>query len=315
MAWLNVMPWLLLGFAIGCIPFGLLFLKKGYAKSYVERKIKPIMVRGTSNLKLPIPWPWQTKYPQNKGTKGHDWSLRWLMLFIPLVYGVVVYIYLVQDEEGVSKVLLASTVTGIGYLNHIYSRADRGHVLVGLPPFMITTLLLFGVSPILGGMLLLGLFIVSYHLSIRQEFAPFITKTIKKFKRLSMGGDEFLVPNNMALLPLFLDRLTKAYLQEDNLFMAPTIVGLYPYLGKDAPFYDTFSIYPASNEKQLEMIAVIKEGTTRACVIDNAPLDQRRALMFENTHPLVWKYMNDNLDKKEVEEIPAHYILFFKPSA
>ena len=85
-----------------------------------------------------------------------------------------------------------------------------------------------------------------------------------------------------------------------SLLALPNLPWLYAILGRRAPIYDIYAIFPASEAEQDRMLTSISQADVRVAFIANAPTDGREELRFSNTHPLVWRYIVATMEQVEV---------------
>lgn len=91
----------------------------------------------------------------------------------------------------------------------------------------------------------------------------------------------------------------------EAVFFVPVLVALYPLCERAAAVYDVFCVYPAAETRQREMIAEIVAARVRLALVWNLDLDGRDDLRFSNTHPLVWRHLEDNFEVRAVTGLPA----------
>ena len=101
-------------------------------------------------------------------------------------------------------------------------------------------------------------------------------------------------------------RLRAHHLRPDETVLAlPRLVDLFPVLGLRSPVYDTYCVYPSSDEDQARMLDEIGRSGVRLAVVEDHPLDGREELRFSRTHPRVWAHLHQRFDKLPViAELP-----------
>lgn len=104
-------------------------------------------------------------------------------------------------------------------------------------------------------------------------------------------------------------------LPRNALFAAPAYPALYAALARDSPVYDTFALYPATDEAQARMIGEIERAPVRVGVVSDAPVDGRGELRFSRTHPRVWAHLHAHFDCAKHDDIEAEVFVFVRKSA
>ena len=78
-------------------------------------------------------------------------------------------------------------------------------------------------------------------------------------------------------------------------FMAfPHLPALYSVFGLKSPTWKIYSLFPFAEGEQERIIGEMRDNNVRWALIENTAIDGNDALRFENTSPLVWKYLIQN---------------------
>jgi hypothetical protein len=194
------------------------------------------------------------------------------------------------------------------------SRADLPHVsqsmmplIVGLFALLADTIpgwvalaLLFGFGS--------GVTVLAVHPSVQRRLHP------QDYVRADVAGAWLWLPRAQAefldaLRPVVAARLGTA---DNSMLATPTLVTLYPILGRRSPVYDTYCIYPASLEDQTRMLLEIDETQVRLALIDDNAVDGREHLRFSRTHPLVWSRLCAEFSPLKLPALPPNHHLFVR---
>ena len=303
---------LVLGAALGLVPMACMALSPGFARMFYRRRIGTVIARGESNLSLPRPWPWRAAPAQLLGMDpAHRRAFQWTFLFLLVLPAISLSLVAWRALPSAvdAPALLAAAALGLAVFHHAASRADPSHIVQSLAPTCV--LLLLCAAPFapwafaLVAALMLWLAWPLQHRQIRRA-CP------QDFVRRRVGGCEIDVPNVQA-------RLFDAVVEEcgadsarNALFAAPAYPAVYAALALESPVYDTFSLYPAGDATQAEMIAAIERAPVRVAVVSDAPIDGREELRFSRTHPRVWAYLHANFDCTPREDIDADVVMFVR---
>jgi hypothetical protein len=277
----------LAGVALGLGVLMILFaLIPGFLRAYWQRKLLPILKRGTTNLPVPIPWLWR-KTPGGR-------FIKTCFTVLPLFYAISLVWLLIHKHplsDG-NTAFTAAVCVGVFYLHYALSRADAEHLLVAIQPWFIAIApLLFGTW--LGGVAsaaIAGAVITRVHLSNNLFLAH--RRDPAAFRKYSLDGDLIWVPKPMAAdLDAIGEAVNAHTLPGEPAFFAPVLVTFYPLFARRPAAYDIFCVYPAKPKAQEQMIASMTRERLRLALVFNMEVDGRPERRFSNTHPLVWNHL------------------------
>lgn len=300
---------LALGAATGLLPMACMALSPGFARMFYRRRIGTVIARGESNLSLPRPWPWRAVPAQLLGLDPvHRRAFQWiflLLLGLPALALALVALRALPPAVD-APALLAAASLGLAAFHHAASRADPSHILQSLAPACL--LLLSCAAPFapLAFMPIAALMPwLAWPLWHRARGDGFVRRRV--------GGCDIDVPNAQARLFDAVAEACVAGSTRNGLFAAPAYPAVYAALALESPVYDTFSLYPAEDAEQADMIAAIERAPVRVAVVSDAPIDGREELRFSRTHPRVWAHLNENFDDAMREDIDADVVMFIRP--
>jgi len=314
---LSLSLWSLGGLTLGLLPFAWIGLEKeGFWQAYAVQALR-IFQWGSTNLALPIPWLWSPFQGAGGGPGGH-WFITAAANLLPLAYGLGLLQFWRHQKNPapLDKILLVCSLVGAGYLHYFYSRADLEHLAVALSPFWIGFGAWLAPRARLWRAFLMGMILFSflgatapYHLYKIRAFSP--TPTIK----YSMGTDEIWVYPDQAYFLNAVARLLKYQKPGQSLLILPHWPTLYAVFGIKSPCWEIYPGFPASSQEQEQMIKEMEKNHVRWALIDESWLDGREDLSFPNTHPEVWKYLNDRYRLFPKPFCHVADRLFFNPRA
>ncbi len=132
--------WFAAGVLAGLSPSVVMFATvPGLWRAYWRRKVMPVLRRGTTNLRVPIPWFWKATPPQGAGPSKHERFVKIGFTALPLFY-LAMFAWLLlrptPDSPWV-RVATASACVGVCYMHYAMSRADSEHLWLSFAPFVI----------------------------------------------------------------------------------------------------------------------------------------------------------------------------------
>ena len=301
-----------LGAVLGLVPMLCMSLSPRFVRMFHQRRIATVIARGESNLSLPLPWPWRAAPAQLQGMDPiHRRALQWTFLLLPCLplAAIALLAFRALPAALDAPAMLTAATLGLTLFHHAASRADPSHIVQSLAPACL--LLLLCAAPfaplgfIPGTALMLWLTWPLQHRQVRRACPH-------DFVRRRIGGCDIDVPNAQARLFDVASALTASSHASNDLFAAPAYPALYAVLARDSPVYDTFALYPATDEAQSRMIDGIERAPVRIGIVSDAPIDGREELRFSRTHPRVWAHLHAHFDCTRRDDIDADVFVFVR---
>jgi hypothetical protein len=285
-----------LGLAVGLLPICALCIgAKGYATSYWHRKVAALVKRGTTNLKIPLPWIWA------KGRTGFDrlsparrMTFKWLFTLMPVLFiaGLTVPLIVdVSEMTAAQQLIFTASCVGIVNFYHTLSRADLGHMFQPVLPLGIliaaSSFMFFGA--IVASILVLIAIFASVWLVWQQAFhLPNYLRNRHNLVTCETANDRFLLPAGLANQMTRLKNLTEEWSDKNDPILAvPLHIGVCAMLDRQHAAYDSFPVYPSEATARAAMINDLKATMPKIMLIGTAALDHRKELVFLNNYPEV----------------------------
>jgi hypothetical protein len=287
-----------LGVVVGFAPVLLMLLfVPGFSQGFWE-SIRLLFDAGATNLTLPIPWPWKVQWTGQATGDALRAVLIGLFFIFMLAYGVVAIAWVVRKKwrnEFVEPVLVASAFLSLPYAQYAFSRADIGHLAQNIFPLLIGCMALLAAQPhkirwpasvLLCMASILVIFVYHPGWQARQS---------GQWTALQLSSDRLLADpdtvNNVALL-----RSLEARFAPDGRALAamPLWPGAYASLGLRAPVWDIYPLFPRSARVEQAEIERMKQARTSVVMVLDVALDGREELRYQHTHPLTYRYLQND---------------------
>ncbi len=298
----------IIGLSLGMAPFLFFLILTKTGRVYFDKKIIRILTRKTTNLKLPIPLPWNT-FPKNSKKNSKIIALKWVFATLPVYLVLSITYILFVDSENL--VFNAAIFMAIPYANHIYSRADKSHLIGGISPLLLSIFALFSINFYLFTFLLVLILIVTYYVIWMPDYYPLISRkhnlnthevSINNQKIRTSRSTSILIKNSLSLK----ERCNG----KGQMVFLPKLAGLYAITKTIAPIYDTFSVYPPINKEENQMLSEFNKTDVQFCIVDNSKLDDKNSLRFQNTYPKIWKYLQTHFKRVSIEGMTSDFHIF-----
>lgn len=301
------------GVVVGMTPLlAMAVLIPGYAKAYWEVTMWLTETKST-NLPLPVPWPWRVA----SGTLGPvsiSNILTSLFFLSLLIFGVLSLVTLAWKKlraETVSPGLAAAAFLSLPYAHYAFSRADVGHLALGIMPFLIGCLVLFADKSAKLKWPLVSLLCASSLISVFPNHPGWQCLVSKQWVKTEISGNMLIVDPGTASDVELLRKLESKYAPNgQNILITPFWPGAYALLKRKSPMWEIYALWPRPQAFEQAEIKRIKAAQPQLAFVIDVPLDSREELRFRNTHPLIWQYISDNFVK--IPESPNPDYLIFR---
>lgn len=268
----------------------------------------------TTNLTLPIPWPWQVPFSQLPIIE----ALRGLLVgsfFIGIVvFGVASICWVIwQKFQGkvISPIMVSVAFMAIPYAHFAYSRADIGHLAQGIFPFLIGCHLLLTNEPAqIKWPFVLLLCSSSLFVMLPQQ-PGWLCLSSQACVQIKVGGNILNIDPGTASDLLLLNKLSESYAPGDeNFIVTPFWPGAYAVLGRKSPIWEIYALSPyRNNHFQIKEIERIKKSNPGFIMIIDMPLDGKDELRYRNTHRITEQYIREYFEPLyEYTQNPAYQL-------
>ena len=304
------------GVVLGYAPLLLMALfVPGFAIAF-WRSVANIFVQKTTNLALPVPWPWTVPFGDVPLGDAIHGMLVGLFFIMPLVFGCLAVCWVLLQRfrcRPVPPALVATAFLALPYAHYAFSRADVGHLAQGIFPTLIGCLVLLASGPKLLKRSLGFVLIASSLWAVNAQHPGWLCRVGSQCVPVTVSHSTLLVPKNTARDMALIRELAGKYAPDgQSVFVAPFWPGAYALLERRAPVWATYALWPRSvafQQQEIERIQVAQPGF--ALVFD-FPLDGRDDLRFQTTHPLVYRYLVEHYDRLPGSANPAHQLFLPK---
>jgi hypothetical protein len=286
------------GVVVGYAPmlFLILFVP-GFEDAFLNG-VKFQISRGSTNLPLPIPWPWLVDFSTSFWLDSLRAFLVGVLFVSLLIFGGLSLLWVFLERlrgRAVPPVFVGAAFLSLPYAHYAYSRADVGHLSQGIFPLLIGCLLLiFRQNGKRRGLLLLGLLAISL-IGVGANQPGWNCSGDNRCDKLVVAGDKLEVDSATAKnVQLILD-LAEKYSGEHRAFIAtPYWPGAYALLGVKSPLWANYALWSRGVDFEQEEIERIKAANPGVIIIVDLPLDGREELRFRNTNPHIYEYVVEN---------------------
>jgi len=304
------------GVVIGYLPvIVMILLIPGFGESFLEG-VRFQLERDSTNLPLPVPWPWTVDLSSIDGDAIHSLLIGIFFLGVLLfpAFSISWVVWRTLKNRPAPSTLVASAFLSLPYAHYAFSRADVGHLALGIFPFLIGSLtMLASVAPKIRWPISVALCCSSFW--VMHVFHPgWHCLSKDKCIDVVIAGETLRVRHSPAAEVSLLRELDNRFAPSGESFIAaPFWPGAYALLERKSPMWAVYALWPRDAAFQKREIDRIKASQPAFALIFDIPLDGRDELRFANTHPIIYQYIVDNFDRQP-HEYGSPYQLFLPKS-
>lgn len=257
--------------------------------------------RGSTPLKLPLPWPWRV-LGKTKSRRAIASSL--IFLALPLTYSAaLIRRFVAPKREAPEATSLAACCAGVVYLHCVYSRAGLAHIASGIFPCLWLACSFGAVS---------RLAFAAATVAMSEYLIPILQMAFsaEPYKSIDVHGDMLVVPASEAdFLTNMAGELRAAGADGRAVAFVPHYPALYPAFSKPIVIYEIYMTPPSPDEQQAVLIAQLQRNDVRFVVMRDIALDQNEALRMQNSHSRFWRYVLTSFERVPTATLPADLLL------
>ena len=288
----------------------------GFARAYLE-SVTVILSRGVTNQALAVPWPWRVSPGQGgwlETATALATGVGFILLVAAPVLALVALVWGPQNTPASRRLLIASGAIGATYAHHALVRSDLGHLTQAIHPALLVFVALTAMlrCDTRSGKWVIAAVVSS--LVIVTALAPIPAMPIvhrmtggQAWEERTLMGDRLWLRRSRARLIDAVATVSDRTGPGPKLFLAPDLPGLYPIIGRPAPVWDPYPLWPTSASGEAEMIRSIEASEVEWAVVLEREFAGSR---FQDNYPLLWSWMASRYHRTHVEGLRQHYGVF-----
>ena len=311
------------GIAIGYSP--VIFMIVG-GHGFASPFWNSLLMTPTWAWSLPVPFPWHVHL---RGLYGLDLlqarAVSWLCVAVPVTYAFLLWraVRSRAELDGVEWLSVAASAAGAGFLVHAFYTSDFFHIAQGVVPFVIAagafsahlwrtaarrwSLTVFCVLAFLVLACWLPMEPLVQHLRSKHD-AP------ESVEQIRIDGRLFEVDTAQAQV---MKTVAAAFRQcgpgDGKFIAAPYYPGLYAFLNTRAPFWDTYYLWPRSEQVQQAHIDALQQSRTALILLNpGSAMNGRENLELVRTNPTLVKYITAHYQRADTK-LPDGFELLYSP--
>jgi hypothetical protein len=308
---------------IGYSPmFIMLFAIPGFAPAFFHSLL--LTPKWAWSLKIPFPW-----HVHLKGLHGMDLvqarAVSWLCLAVPFTYAASLWRAIRRNSQldSVEWLAVAASAAGVGFLVHAFYTADFFHIAEGVVPFVIAAGALsahlwrscdhrWSLTLFCG----MAFLVIASWLPMEPLVQHLRSKAQahESVQQISIHGKTFEVQAEQAeIMKTVATAFRNCGLHDGGFLAAPYYPGLFAFLNTRAPLWDTYFLWPRSEQAQQEDIAALQQNRTALILLNpQFALNGRESLELIQTNPKLVGYIEAHYQRSDIK-LPDGFELYFSP--
>jgi hypothetical protein len=294
---------------------------RGFTSAFIDS----VLLTPKWSWPLRIPFPWHS---HAGGLHGLDaWQMHavsWLCLAVPLTYLFIIRRGYKSELGGTRALAMGASLAGLPYLHHAFYHADFPHIAQAVLPFIVAltaisnnlwmtgqkrwAVVCFASMAFLTLMCWLPMQPLVQHLRAEAR-AP------QSSAKIAIDGREFEISANQVSVMNTVKAAFESCGSHAGGFMeAPFYPGLYAFLNTRAPFWDTYYLWPRSDELQEKHIEALIENRTSLVLINrDAVFDKQDWLRIGRTYPRLVDYILSRYKRVDTT-LPPEFEIYELPA-
>lgn len=307
------------GIFIGYLPqLGFVAFAPGFLSAYAAQLA--IDVKFGTNLAAAVPWPWEMPEWLNYFDARADYVAEGILFVALLVFLALAALrFLIGRRALVEKypAFIAASCVALPYTHYAFSRPDIFHLGHSVPAMTLGAVALagtFGAStrrwlPIATALALLAL--TAAPTIYFSGIYSLIVRPADSLAKRDLGGQTMLLPEKATGFLDVANHIARENAKADEgVLFIPHMPGLYPATNRFSPIHPIYLIYPATPEEETQILADLQRNKVRWIMLQDEKLDGREDLRFRNTHPGIWRYIEQHFEERQFDEAPDDISVF-----
>ncbi len=296
----------------------MLALVKDFAPAFVESVRFILFELKSTNLPLPVPWPWRVPFAELSGFDALVKVLVGCFFLAVALYGVFAIPWVlwqgVVRRKPIAPLEVATAFTALPYAHYAFSRADFEHLALGAFPWLIFCFAVLARQTSKVKWVCLSMFAIASLLTAAPHQLGWLLGSqcrLGQCTEIEVVGDRLTVHQGTAAEIQLLQSLAAEFAPGDRPFIAtPFWPGAPALLERKSPMWSIYALFPRNQAFQQAEIERIKAADPGFAVVLDLPLDGREELRFSQTNPLIYQYIQTTLESVSNQPPNSPYQLF-----
>lgn len=277
-----------LGALIGFSPTVVMFLfLPGFGNAFMD-SVFELFRLATTNLSLPVPWPWATSVSGLGYVVGLQTLSRGLLfLILPLPVIAAAFVILRRGPwTSIRRTLIGIGVSALPYLHYSFSRPDLVHLSYGILPLIVFCCVIAWYCTL--GRVFLGVLVLLSMLALYDR-QPYLHKD--KMSELKVDGHVFFAGAGVVRTVELLRHAQRVAGVQGPLLAVPDMIGLHALERQIFPGWDIYPLFRRDRSVVEAQLLLLNSRPPRVVLWSNWALDGREDLRMSNLNPQLFRWV------------------------
>jgi hypothetical protein len=282
-----------------------------FFSGYWNNGIVRLLENGTTNLTLPIPWPWHVIAAPGIWPALSAYALSIGYLLFPVALATAFMVLLSPWRLRRMRqypVALAAAAATLAWAHRPFSRADLTHLVPSGAPLMI---LLVAIPETFSGVwrgfarAICWSAVAFVSGFAAANLSPAITACLPyaaKYQWCVVEGEQLWIPDYALHDYAAASDVVRRLAPGQTVLFVPYDPVLYAVFRLRCPIYESYPIFPASQSEQREVVENLQRPGMDWVLCWPDRIDKRADLGFDQTDPVAWDYILKNFELVKVVE-------------
>lgn len=269
------------------------FTVDGFAAAFLK-SIFSLFNRGSTNILLPVPWPWTVKLDTTNIlliVQNLSIGIGFLsLLLFPIIGTFLLLSNKLTLSNDARKVFVAIVVASIPYAHYSFSRADVTHLSFGMFPLLIGLMVLGGSARGLRPLVLVvGLLVVSV-LTVPPAVLHRIVQ--KNWVETDVAGEQLWVSPELSKTLLAINNIL---LEQPSSFLAlPNMPSIHAIFRQKMATWEIYALFQRNEDFEAREIERLELALPKIILLSDHALDGNPAFRFSRSHPVTYQWVTSN---------------------
>lgn len=312
--WKKYLTATFFGIIVGFSPIWVTMLAvDGYMTAFMN-SIYYIFELKTTNLSLPVPWPWSVSLltmQTGPAVHGLFTGICFVAILVFPAFSIPWVIISKIKGKYIDPGFIAVAWLSLPYTHYALSRADVPHLSFAIFPMLIGILLLArSFESKLRWLSIACIIFVSALLMLPLHPAGKCL-IVHRCVEVNVANDVIWIPEKKAAEVRLVQSLASKYAPNGALvFATPSWPGVYPLLGLKSPVFDIYPLLKRSESFQKLEIARLMTNKPNLVLMVEENLNGGDSHFFRNTNPLIHTYITENF--QQISNIESIHVRAYK---
>lgn len=281
----------------------------GFSAAFIDSVVE-IVKSGTTNIALPVPWPWAIKVEK----LGVIWTAIILaegigfiyLLAFPLTGSLVLALSKFDLSSDARKVFVAAIAAAIPYTHYALSRADLTHLSLGIFPALIGLLAACGSTKGLRPLVLAYCLLSASLITFAQNNVYLASNLLGKiYVKNDIDGEQLWISREKSeKLQMIATELRGVAGRPGKFLALPDMPSIHAIFRIKMPIWEIYPLFSRDKAFEAQEIKRLESSLPELIFLSDHALDGNPELRYSQMHPQTYAWITSNYEKSTNNKLP-----------